>query len=1148
MAAAPPAALPLAEAWAPAVLASETSTDAATASDAPHRAARPLPGGAEPLLANGAACAAPSALDPSSSAEPDAASPPGKAAAAAGSPAGSPAAAAAAAAAPAAAGPQYKRGRGRSFFRGGPRRGAVCQVPDCDRPLHKLRDYYKRYKICPHHLELPAMVVEGQSIRFCQQCGRFQLTVEFEGDRRSCRRKLEKHNERRRVRADGGSDSEPESSGSPGKARRTVGAAPRRLAAAGGGAAFAGHGGYGLPAAHGGAGDAGVDLAAMLRSLAADPELRAALEPRMGAGLDALAAGAAGMPAGRAPAADRAAAFDPQTAQLAALQAQLGRQMEARDAAQRQQLHEMRLHVAEAAAQRQQQQQQQAPFFGGAGAALGPLLQAAALASGGAGVGAFGGQLAPARAPDPAPVDELAAAVAALQRLSAPAAPPPPPPSQHALSAAAIQQLLAGAPGDAAVAGLALQLVSRLAQAAAAPPDPQERLVTLALKIQGATPERDPLLLAPLAAALAKRPALGEAALRPGCVHATAAALLRPAEEAALRADLAAAARRALAAASPAGAPRGVVLAQLQSAAAPAAAVLADGRLAMLLDLSADDGALLPRPAAVAPLAATPGFEGPFLVAGTRLDAVRDGLHARAAGALPTLELLGGGEGGAASWLRFRAPGGLPLGATAVEVQRGALVGAPLAVAVLDDAAAAAELRGLERDAAGVADVADFVFKVGAVARHLAPGAPAAEPATAAAVAAAAQEAAAVALLRGWPALLRLVLPAVAAAEPGEPGAAIAAVGARLGAPGACPLAAAAATGDSRLVAALGEWGAAAGHAWEAGWVAAEGGAAAGAPGGPPGLAPHHVAALLADPLPVAAALNALPRGREGWAACGAGGAAPSALSVATELGRVELLRALEAGSVLGAGAALGAALKRRAAAGSPPPSARAAGDVSPASWSTVSSSGAGEAETTAEAEAAAARGAGAGAGAAPGAEAPARAAPSLGARALLAAPFALQAVLLLGQPAAALAPAEGWAVAVALAVLAAAAAADARGRATRRRTFALAAAALALPGAPASGGALALVAWAACGAALVRAPSARRAGALGGSFSLASLAAPGAVAARGGLAAAAGAAASRAATALCLPLAAFHLAAGALAAPPRRRAVAAPKAAAAAP
>ena len=58
----------------------------------------------------------------------------------------------------------------------------------CLRPL--LPPVLQRYKICPYHLELPCLVVEGQTIRFCQQCGRFQLLSDFEGDRRSCRRKV----------------------------------------------------------------------------------------------------------------------------------------------------------------------------------------------------------------------------------------------------------------------------------------------------------------------------------------------------------------------------------------------------------------------------------------------------------------------------------------------------------------------------------------------------------------------------------------------------------------------------------------------------------------------------------------------------------------------------------------------------------------------------------------------------------------------------------------------------------------------------------------------------------------------------------------------------------------------------------------------
>jgi hypothetical protein len=201
-------------------------------------------------------------------------------------------------------GPRYKRGPGLSFFPGGPRGEGLCQVPGCARALSKLRDYYRRYKICPRHLKLPEMVVEGQAIRFCQQCGRFQLTAEFDGDRRSCRRKLEQHNKRRRSEAAVG-----------------LGAAPWRQ-----------------------------------------------------------------------------------------------------------------------------------PDGGGAYAALPGRM-----------VGAFGGQPAPAY--PPADAGALAAALAALQPPPPPAAPSSP---YNLLAAAAIQQLLAGAPGDAAVAALALQLVARLAAPAAA--------------------------------------------------------------------------------------------------------------------------------------------------------------------------------------------------------------------------------------------------------------------------------------------------------------------------------------------------------------------------------------------------------------------------------------------------------------------------------------------------------------------------------------------------------------------------------------------------------------------------------------------------------------------------------------------------------
>lgn len=94
--------------------------------------------------------------------------------------------------------PKYKRGRGYSFFRNGPRGNNCCQVPDCGKTLMDMKRYYKRYKICPEHMEMEFLVVDGHKIRFCQQCGRFQPLDDFDGAKKSCRERLAKHNGRRR--------------------------------------------------------------------------------------------------------------------------------------------------------------------------------------------------------------------------------------------------------------------------------------------------------------------------------------------------------------------------------------------------------------------------------------------------------------------------------------------------------------------------------------------------------------------------------------------------------------------------------------------------------------------------------------------------------------------------------------------------------------------------------------------------------------------------------------------------------------------------------------------------------------------------------------------------------------------------------------
>uniref|UniRef100_A0A7S1SJ13 SBP-type domain-containing protein n=1 Tax=Tetraselmis chuii TaxID=63592 RepID=A0A7S1SJ13_9CHLO len=72
-----------------------------------------------------------------------------------------------------------------------------CQVPGCTEDLLKHKAYNQRYKICPGHRAMPYLDINGQQKRFCQQCARLQPCSEFDGTRRSCRDKLEKHNNRR---------------------------------------------------------------------------------------------------------------------------------------------------------------------------------------------------------------------------------------------------------------------------------------------------------------------------------------------------------------------------------------------------------------------------------------------------------------------------------------------------------------------------------------------------------------------------------------------------------------------------------------------------------------------------------------------------------------------------------------------------------------------------------------------------------------------------------------------------------------------------------------------------------------------------------------------------------------------------------------
>jgi len=64
-------------------------------------------------------------------------------------------------------------------------------VEGCSGSLKALKEYHQRYKICEYHLKVTSIIREGVRQRFCQQCGRFHDLSEFDGDKRSCRARLQ---------------------------------------------------------------------------------------------------------------------------------------------------------------------------------------------------------------------------------------------------------------------------------------------------------------------------------------------------------------------------------------------------------------------------------------------------------------------------------------------------------------------------------------------------------------------------------------------------------------------------------------------------------------------------------------------------------------------------------------------------------------------------------------------------------------------------------------------------------------------------------------------------------------------------------------------------------------------------------------------
>ncbi|KAG0462571.1 hypothetical protein HPP92_021047 [Vanilla planifolia] len=81
---------------------------------------------------------------------------------------------------------------------GGGSQNVSCLVDGCRSDLSNCREYHRRHKVCEVHSKTPIVLVGDQEQRFCQQCSRFHLLAEFDDVKRSCRKRLDGHNRRRR--------------------------------------------------------------------------------------------------------------------------------------------------------------------------------------------------------------------------------------------------------------------------------------------------------------------------------------------------------------------------------------------------------------------------------------------------------------------------------------------------------------------------------------------------------------------------------------------------------------------------------------------------------------------------------------------------------------------------------------------------------------------------------------------------------------------------------------------------------------------------------------------------------------------------------------------------------------------------------------
>jgi hypothetical protein len=69
----------------------------------------------------------------------------------------------------------------------------VCQASGCGASLEREKIYCKRYRLCSHCIGHPILWINGTRKRLCQQCSLLHEVGEFDGEKKSCRKKLAAH-------------------------------------------------------------------------------------------------------------------------------------------------------------------------------------------------------------------------------------------------------------------------------------------------------------------------------------------------------------------------------------------------------------------------------------------------------------------------------------------------------------------------------------------------------------------------------------------------------------------------------------------------------------------------------------------------------------------------------------------------------------------------------------------------------------------------------------------------------------------------------------------------------------------------------------------------------------------------------------------